>query len=1260
MVIELRLDFPDADHVQVFLQRNEAIEDSSSQPYAPPLSENIRRELTWYLETYPAQYTTELDDERAESIASKLKDWGRTLFNSAFASTPARRLFDRFQDSDAADRLLTISSLHPSVLAQPWELLCDPDGTFLFLSNPHISIRRRLHGVGKSPHRSAPKDKLHLLFVVSRPDDVGLIDPRADPMAVMDALDAEAPGSVSVEFLRPPTLGALIRRMNDNKKPPVDILHFDGHGAYDPDGRFSERARQAIAAAGADELMRDTPAAGEQGYLLFEDDDHKSALVSADRLGDLLESKRVGLVLLSACQSAVMSGEDALSSVAPRLIRAGIPSVLAMTQSVLVETTRALSRHFYRELAAGRSIGAALDESRVQLYADTKRGERRRAAGTIALNLQDWFLPALYQAGADGALLTAVVGRSPPTPAPLHNLRDTQESGFHGRRVELRNIERWFVDGTRRIVITGFGGQGKTVLAQEAGRWLLRTGLFERVCFVTYAGFQGSDAVQMLVSELGIVLNTSLINIEAAHAVLRNTPTLLILDNLESLDTTTQSELLTAAANCSVQGNSRVLVTTRPDSLVHQDYPTSGSRLCRYLALDGLTSADALDWFQELLRLPPDPQVPIPNREAIEQLFAQVRFHPLSIGVLTQLVKQQRIADVAEGLRARLTLDTDPLVASLNLSLARLDKDAQTVLPGLGVFVDGALESVLTKVLELNEPHWAQLRDALRQAGLVVMETIPGIDTAFIRFHPTLAPAMRERLAPGDLARLSERYRAAYFELSSTLYFSIGERVALSHAIARRELPNLLAAVMASIEHGEASAADFADNVAHFLTAFGQTRDLAMLLARAERAAGESGSDAWFLTRKNLGEQLFANGQYFAAEAVFDDILDRLGDVPSSGHATMLGYVARCQSKRGNVDSAETNLRKALSELAALQSNREIRSEEGVCHTDLGDVLRSRGDLGKAQAEYETSIAIGQELSDERMMAVGYSQLGTVFLLRTNFSQAAESYRAAIAVFESLQEPTSLATCYNQLGVIYSRAGDLAGAERAYRESARIKESLGKYLAAAGTWVNLAITLELQGLAVEKVEPWYRKALTVAEDYNEHVLQATILNNLADLLKKDSSRLTEARETAERALAIKRTLDSAAAQIWTTFSILANIADKQRDSVAASNYRAEARRAYAAAPIARETLRRYRPIIGTMLAVLVQPTDQPEVESTLVQLSRNGWANLVAALRAILDGQRDEDTLSDPLDREDSLVVHTILRCLDDPEAAKEFLSPDE
>ncbi len=66
--------------------------------------------------------------------------------------------------------------------ALPWELLRDPEGTYLCHENPRISIRRRFAktGGGRKPFKVKAKEKLRLLYIISRPKDAGFIDPRGE------------------------------------------------------------------------------------------------------------------------------------------------------------------------------------------------------------------------------------------------------------------------------------------------------------------------------------------------------------------------------------------------------------------------------------------------------------------------------------------------------------------------------------------------------------------------------------------------------------------------------------------------------------------------------------------------------------------------------------------------------------------------------------------------------------------------------------------------------------------------------------------------------------------------------------------------------------------------------------------------------------------------------------------------------------------------------------------------------------------------
>ena len=56
----------------------------------------------------------------------------------------------------------------------------------------------------------------------------------------------------------------------------------------------------------------------------------------------------------------------------------------------------------------------------------------------------------------------------------------------------------------------------------------------------------------------------------------------------------------------------------------------------------------------------------------------------------------------------------------------------------------------------------------------------------------------------------------------------------------------------------------------------------------------------------------------------------------------------------------------------------------------------------------------------------------------------------------------------------------------------------------------------------------------------------------------------------------------------------------------------------------------------------------PDLEKILEKAELNGWTNLVAAIRGILEGERDISQLG-TLDHEDSTIVSAILRGIDDP-----------
>src|SRR5947209_17492136 len=121
----------------------------------------------------------------------------------------------------------------PGVLSLPWELLHDEQG-FLALRTRHpVSIVRRL-SQSELPALPTPfEPPLRILMVTARPEGTGFIDPRSTARELLEEVqDHIEAGSIDLEFLRPPTLQALRKRLRNSKRP-VHILHFDGHGIFE-------------------------------------------------------------------------------------------------------------------------------------------------------------------------------------------------------------------------------------------------------------------------------------------------------------------------------------------------------------------------------------------------------------------------------------------------------------------------------------------------------------------------------------------------------------------------------------------------------------------------------------------------------------------------------------------------------------------------------------------------------------------------------------------------------------------------------------------------------------------------------------------------------------------------------------------------------------------------------------------------------------------------------------------------------------------
>jgi tetratricopeptide (TPR) repeat protein len=778
---------------------------------------------------------------------------------------------------------------------------------------------------------------------------------------------------------------------------------------------------------------------------------------------------------------------------------------------------------------------------------------------------------------------------------------------------------------------------------------------------VDYANFQSVDALAVAVATLATVLQHSFLDAEAVIPVLAQIPTLIILDNLEALPETALQPLLTAAKVWSEVGQTRLLLTTRSPELGHPDYSTT-SLVHRFQTLRGLAAQDALDYVQRLMQFPPEPSYGIPQREILLDLLELVDFHPLSIKILVPQLKARPLAELGLALQQAI-LDTSnleekdrSLVASLNLSLERLDERAKALLPRLGVFQGGAFEPELLAITELTETDWSVLRGQLVNAGLIELEAVAGVNHPFIKFHPTLAPVLLLKLRSSLTAptsptsptteetQLLARHRERYYQLSRSLYFEDDKNPDFARSILRRELPNLLFAVDHALSLHEDWAVDFVTRLDKFLNVFGLNGTRQTLIERASQRNSEVGSNDWYLAQSNIGQRLWQAGQAQQAEEIFQQILNALGETASYQRCYILGQLGRCLKSQGRSQQAAILYRQAITVAEQLESNDNVKRQISVLQTDLGDLLTAMGDYGAARTAYEQSLAIDQETGNERGQVVILGQLGTLAYFEGKLAEAAQRYQVALSRFQQLGEPEAEAIYWHQLGNVYYEAKQWAEADQSYRESARIKESqgmIGGQNGATTTWNELASLNRLAG-NLDSAEAWYRKAIQGSETVGDRWSQSVALSNLADLLQQFGDRLPEARQSAEDSLAIKQTLDPNTATIWTTYQILAEITAQQGETAISQNYRRLMRQSYLAAPVCRHDLQRFTRLIQTIVDNWQDP------EPLLADLTKKGWSELAQALARFQAGERNEDQLYQNLNYQQSAILHTVLSRLAD------------
>ncbi|MDJ0899540.1 MAG: CHAT domain-containing protein [Xenococcus sp. MO_188.B8] len=545
--------------------------DAPEVKFEHPFTQEVLEDLRWYLEDY-LSFPYGLEPDKARKIEKKFQEWGAELYQLIFCSSEKARTF--FQEATRAglDHCeLAITSDDPAILNLPWELLYSPD--YGYLAPLLAGMYRSISG---QPVRAElgqmPEDRLNILLVIARPYGERDVALRTIARPMLEAL-ATIRQQVNLKVLRPPSFGQFERELNTHKGF-YHIVHFDGHGDFDPN---SQGRQYSLSGAG-------------QGVLVFEKADGSPEEVSATRIAQSLADCRVPIFVLNACQSG-KAGQDPFSSVATRLVALGAKGVVAMAYSVYAEAAKHFIGRLYEQLVLGENLSTAMAGGRRETL-----NKRDRPSPKGWLPLQDWMVPVLYQqesytpfpkrelATSLEDIMQGFAGAIPQEDRASQSPMDLPEVGtygFIGRDYEILRLERAFRQN-KVVLLKGMGGVGKTELAKGFARWLHDTkGRKGGIFFTT---FEAGATLNNVVNQIGRSLmgdRFAQFSFEQQRAgimqYLQTNPCLLIWDNFEPVAgfPTGNEPLLTQEARAELKqwlkqmrgqqgkGQSWVLITSR-------------------------------------------------------------------------------------------------------------------------------------------------------------------------------------------------------------------------------------------------------------------------------------------------------------------------------------------------------------------------------------------------------------------------------------------------------------------------------------------------------------------------------------------------------------------------------------------------------------------------------------------------------------------------------------------------------------------------
>jgi len=286
----------------------------------------------------------------------------------------------------------------PELAALPWEYLYSPERRLFLAASVETPLSRYLNLPEPIRQLAAPA-QINLLVVMPQNSGLDIVAERE----MLETIAAKLRGKINLDFLEGQATQKAIREALRQKE--YHILHYAGHGAFKREN-VAQASKPAHASI-ADQMsaLHLSSEVTEEAFIYLDHAEKFTEPVSAEQFAHFFtDYPFTRLVFLNACQGATRSSQQALVGLAPQLVLAGVPAVVAMQNKIDNDEAILFATEFYAELCSARDGGqveVAISRARKALL-------QERPVSTVFGN------PVLYLRAEKGRLWETKKTAPPP------------------------------------------------------------------------------------------------------------------------------------------------------------------------------------------------------------------------------------------------------------------------------------------------------------------------------------------------------------------------------------------------------------------------------------------------------------------------------------------------------------------------------------------------------------------------------------------------------------------------------------------------------------------------------------------------------------------------------------------------------------------------------------------------------------------------------------------------------------------------------